>query len=43
MIQMIDTKQTSNFNIVMINLDGLRRDKIMTSETLRLLINESYF
>jgi len=40
---MIDTKQTSNFNIVMINLDGLRRDKIMTSETLRLLINESYF
>ena len=43
MIQMIDTKQTSNFNILVINLDGLRRDKVMNSDALKSLIKESYF
>ena len=38
MIQMIDTKQTSNFNILVINLDGLRRDKVMNSDALKSLI-----
>jgi arylsulfatase A-like enzyme len=40
---MIDFKQTSNYNIIMINLDGLRRDKVQYCDSLKSLIDESYF
>ena len=43
MIPMIDPKKISNCNIIMINLDGLRRDKIFHCESLKSLIHESYF
>ena len=43
MIIMIDFKKTSNYNIIMINLDGLRRDKIYRCDSLKNLIDESFF
>jgi arylsulfatase A-like enzyme len=40
---MIDTEKTSEYNIIMINLDGLRRDKVQFCDSLKSLIDESYF
>jgi arylsulfatase A-like enzyme len=40
---MIDTEKTSEYNIIMINLDGLRRDKVQFCDSLKSLIKESYF
>lgn len=43
MNQMIDMEKTSDYNIIMINLDGLRRDKVHFCDSLKSLIEESYF
>ena len=40
---MIENKKTEKFNIILINLDGLRRDKIRQIEPLNELIKSSYF
>ena len=40
---MIDKNITENCNIILINLDGLRRDKVLMCKSLRELIEESYF
>ncbi len=43
MIQMANSKKISDFNVIMINLDGLRRDKVINSDSLKSLIKDSYF
>ena len=40
---MIDIEQTKNFNILAINLDGLRKDKMLLSNSLKSLIEKSYY
>ena len=40
---MIDKNETEKFNIILVNLDGLRRDKITLLKTLNSLIKKSYF
>ena len=40
---MLNKSKLANFNIIMINLDGLRRDKIPLCDSLLSLIKESYF
>ena len=40
---MINREETEQFNIIAINLDGLRRDKISLCNSLKSLIKRSYF
>ncbi len=40
---MIDIEQTKDFNILAINLDGLRRDKVLLSNSLKSLIERNYY
>ena len=40
---MIDIEQTKNYNILAINLDGLRKDKMLLSNSLKSLIEKSYY
>ncbi len=40
---MIDKEETEKYNIILINLDGLRRDKITSLKSLSSLIEKSYF
>ena len=40
---MIDKNITKNCNIILINLDGLRRDKVLMCKSLHELIEKSYF
>ena len=40
---MIDKEETERYNIILINLDGLRRDKITSLKSLSSLIEKSYF
>ena len=40
---MIDMEQTKDFNILAINLDGLRRDKVLLSNSLKSLIEKNYY
>jgi len=39
---MINFDKTKDFNIILINLDGLRRDKLHHCPTLKALSEESY-
>ena len=40
---MTNSKKISDYNVIMINLDGLRRDKAINSDVLNSLIKDSYF
>jgi len=40
---MIDNTKTEKFNIILVNLDGLRRDKVHLIESLNGLIEKSFF
>ena len=40
---MIDNTETEKFNILVVNLDGLRRDKVHLIESLNELIEKSFF
>ena len=40
---MNNSKKISDYNVIMINLDGLRRDKAINSDVLKSLIKDSYF
>ena len=40
---MIDSTKTEKFNIIVVNLDGLRRDKVHLVESLNGLIEKSFF
>ena len=43
MMKTIDKNLTKNYNIIIVNLDGLRRDKVHLVKSLNDLTNQSFF